>query len=252
MLKSEFLEYIDTKVGEIPTWVIRPKEKNDKYKTIIFYHGWGSCRNNQVFRAAIFASYGYQVILPEARYHGERGSLDYEKDEVKRDYFLRVLMHNIEESVSIYKAAIEEFNADEKNIYVSGHSLGAITAGSIYTFNKKIKAALLFNGSMNWQKIVEDIKSLEDEKDWTLDRRYEFSLQMDPMIHIEDMENRPLFMIHGEEDDVVNPEYDREFYKVAKDSFDEGRIIFETFEKTTHQITTHMLERGINLLKEIE
>ena len=105
---------------------------------------------------------------------------------------------------------------------------------------------------MNWQKIVEDIKSLEDEKDWTLDRRYEFSLQMNPMIHIEDMENRPLFMIHGEEDDVVNPEYDREFYKVAKDSFDEGKLIYETFEKTTHQITTHMLERGINLLKEIE
>lgn len=252
MIRSEFLEYIDTKIGEIPAWVIRPKKKEEKYKTIIFYHGWSSSRDNQVFRANILASYGYQVILPEAQFHGERGNLDYEKKEVVRDYFLRVLMHNIEESVSVYKAAIEKFDAYPENVIVSGHSLGAITAGSIYTFNKKIKAALLFNGNMNWQRLVEEIKKLEDDKDWTLDRRYEFALQMDPMIHIEDMGTRPLFMIHGEEDDVVNPLFDKEFFEEAKESFDNGRIIYETFEKTTHQLTTHMLERGLTLLKEFE
>lgn len=252
MIRQENLEYIDEMVGEIPVWVIRPKKKteDEKFKTIIFYHGWSSCRDNQIFRAGIFASYGYQVIIPEARFHGKRGTLDYFDMNVVRDYFLRVLMHNIEESVEIYKAAIDKFDADKDFIILSGHSLGAITAGSIYTYNRNVKAALLFNGTMNWQKLVEELKKVEKETDWKSDRRYEFALQMDPMIHTEDFLDRDLFMLHGEEDKTVNPDFDEIFYNETKDKF-KAKIIFEKFEKTTHQITTQMLERAIGLLEEL-
>ena len=34
MIRSEFLEYTDTKIGEIPAWVIRPNKKEEKHKTI--------------------------------------------------------------------------------------------------------------------------------------------------------------------------------------------------------------------------
>lgn len=120
-----------------PAYVIRPKNIEGKLKTIIFYHGWSSCAKNQIFRANILASYGYQVVLPEATFHGERGSLEYDDIEVVKRYMLETIMHNIEESPAIFKYVVEKLDADPKNIAVSGHSMGAITAGGLFTFNKK-------------------------------------------------------------------------------------------------------------------
>ena len=46
--------------------------------TVLFYHGWSSAKELQVLRARILAAYGYAVLVPDALYHGERGSIDYD------------------------------------------------------------------------------------------------------------------------------------------------------------------------------
>ena len=248
-------EYADIKKvlieDKTPAYVITPKNIEGKLKTIIFYHGWSSAAKNQIFRANILASYGYQVVLPEATYHGERGNLDYNDIEVVKRYILETIMHNIEEAPSIFRYAEENLNADPENIAVSGHSMGAITAGGLFTFNKKLKAAMIFNGSLNWKKVVNAL--IEGEEDsYERMRINDFMLQMDPMKHIKDIKDRPIVMLNGKEDDVVHPAMQREFYEKAVEEYsDKEKIMFKEFDLTKHQLTTQMLEEGICFLKEV-
>ena len=95
-LKMNYSDIKKIKIGDVPAIIIEPREKTNK--TIVFYHGWGSSKERQIFRGNIFASYGYRVILPEARYHGERNkiNLDHEDKDMEAKYILKVIMHNIE------------------------------------------------------------------------------------------------------------------------------------------------------------
>ena len=251
-LVSEFADIKKVLINDkTPAYVVTPKRIEGKLKTIIFYHGWSSSAKNQIFRANILASYGYQVVLPEATFHGERGSLEYDNIEVVKRYILETIMHNIEESPEVFKYVEEELNADPENIAVSGHSMGAITAGGLFTFNKRVKAGLIFNGSLNWKWIVESLIEGEEES-YERMRINDFMLQMDPMIHLNDIKNRPLAMLNGMEDKTVNPKAQEEFYNEAVKEYTEKRkLVFTEYEHTTHQLTTHMLEDGIRFLKEI-
>lgn len=251
-LVSEFTDIEKVLINDkTPAYIVTPKDKENVKDTIIFYHGWSSSARNQIFRANIFASYGYRVVLPEATFHGERGNLDYLNMEIVKRYIFEAIMHNIEEAPAVFKYVKEEFKTADENIIVSGHSMGAITAGGLFSFNKKLKAALLFNGSCNWAWMVNKLKEGEEDS-YERMRINDFMLQMDPMTHIENIENRPLAMLNGAEDNVVDPMAQEEFYNLAVNEYNnKNLILFKKYDHTTHQLTTHMLEDGIRFIKSI-
>lgn len=245
-LKMNYSNIEETKIGHVPVLIIEPKEKTDK--TIVFYHGWGSNNERQIFRANIFASYGYRVVLPEARYHGERNDLDldYGDKEIEAKYILKVIMHNIEEAPSIFNFLEEKY--PESKIAVGGHSMGAITAGGLYAFKKDLKMAFIFNGVNNWEKLVDSVNKIKNQDKIKEEefRINEFFLDMDPMKSPEIFKDRPLVLYNGEDDDVIDPSgqesFAREIEKVYKDK---KLLDFQIFEMTSHQITTQMLEAAI-------
>lgn len=56
----------------IPGLVITSGEKAKG--VVLFYHGWSSQKEFQAVRGRILASYGYDVIIPDAVNHGHRGA----------------------------------------------------------------------------------------------------------------------------------------------------------------------------------
>ncbi|MHC5099422.1 phospholipase, partial [Peptoniphilus genitalis] len=112
-LKTNCSDIKEVMIGKVPAIIIEPKEETNK--TLVFYHGWGSDNERQIFRGNIFASYGYRVVLPEARYHGERNEekLDHGDKEVEGKYILKVIMHNIEEAPSIFNYIEENYTGSE-------------------------------------------------------------------------------------------------------------------------------------------
>lgn len=74
-LKSDFILEERINIGEIPAILFRPRDKQENIPTIIFYHGWSSSKESQRIRGFILASVGFQVILPDAIYHGDRKSV---------------------------------------------------------------------------------------------------------------------------------------------------------------------------------
>lgn len=247
-LRSKFFEAKEIKIKRTPATLITPKTGEEKYKTIVFYHGWSSSKENQIFRGSIFALYGFQVLIPQSNYHGSRNTgLNYEDPAVEREYLPRTIMDNIIEAPEILRELVEIYDADSDNLYVSGHSMGAMTAGCLFTFSDLFKGALVFNGTLNLKPVIDEYKSETSTEE--VDRIHEFILQIDPINHIEKLKDRKLIMLNGAEDCDVNPKWQREFYEKAREVYDDkSKIIFETFYGTPHVLTTNMMEEGIKLL----
>lgn len=250
-LKMNYSNIDKVKIGHVPALIIEPREKTNK--TIIFYHGWGSSMKNQIFRANIFASYGYRVVLPEGRYHGERNdiNLDYEDKSMEAKYILRVIMHNIEEAPSIFNYIEEKY--PESQIAVGGHSMGAITAGGLYAFKKDLKMAFIFNGVNNWQALVDSVNKIKDQEKIEEEefRINEFFLDMDPMASPEIFKDRAMVLYNGKDDDVIDPRGQESFAREIEKFYKDKKLLdFQIFDMTSHQITTQMLEAAIIFSKE--
>lgn len=248
-LKSKFFDMREIKITRTPATLITPKTGEEKYKTIVFYHGWSSSKENQIFRGSIFALYGFQVLIPQSNYHGCRSiGLNYEDPEVEREYLPRTIMDNIIEAPAILRELVEIYNADPDNLYVSGHSMGAMTAGCLFTFSDLFKGALVFNGTLNLKPMIDEYKRETTTEE--VSRIHEFILQVDPVNHIDKLKDRKLIMLNGAEDGDVNPKWQRDFYEKAKEVYkDKSKIVFETFPGTPHVLTTNMMEEGIKFLQ---
>lgn len=251
-LKTSYSDIKEVMIEKVPAVIIEPKEETNK--TLVFYHGWGSDNESQIFRGNIFAAYGYRVILPEARYHGERNveKIDHEDEAVEGKYILKVIMHNIEEAPSIFKYIEENYPGNE--IAVGGHSMGAITAGGLYAFKKDLKMAFVFNGINNWEELVRGVNELKNKDD--IDEREfrinEFFLDMNPMDSPEAFKDRPIVLFNGRNDDIIDPAGQESFAKEVEKVYEDKKLLgSKLFDMTYHQITTQMLEEAIKFSKEV-
>ena len=83
----------------IPGLVITSGEKAKG--VVLFYHGWSSQIEFQAVRGRILASYGYDVVIPDAVNHGHRGTLDYESKVVYPDFWQTIFQNLTEVPVML-------------------------------------------------------------------------------------------------------------------------------------------------------
>lgn len=235
----------DIRIGEIPTIVLTPKDKMVSFPTIIFYHGWSSNKEAQRFRGFIFSSLGYQVIIPDAIFHGERNALQNYNQKSAVKYFWDVILKNIEESDQIIDYAINNLKCDPNRIGVAGHSMGGVTSAGVFTENENIKASVVFNGSFNWKHSNIIFKeSLEGfgEPDAKIQERID---SFDPIKNLEKIVDRPILMLHGGNDPVVNINPQRKFYEKILPLYNDKLMIkFIEYPYLAHFVTTNMMEEA--------
>lgn len=241
--KTNAITEKEIKVGEIPCSVFTPDVNDAKsLPTIFYYHGWSSNRARQRFIGAVFASFGYLTILPDAINHGERGRFDnYNKALYK--YFLPTIMQNLSEFSSLKDYALKNLNADKNRLAVSGHSMGGYTSAGIFTHNSDLKTAVIFNGACDWQNAIleterrhktEHIELSENEKN------------TDPATNIKKIINRPLFLLHGLKDTLVPFEVQKSFYeKLLPQYTDKTKLKFMEVERMNHYISVQMFNEAL-------
>ncbi|MFN2363764.1 MAG: alpha/beta hydrolase family protein [Halarsenatibacteraceae bacterium] len=243
------LQVTEIEIAGIPCIEIVPPEiKGD----IIFYHGWSSRKENQVFRGKILASHGYRVLLPDAPYHGQRNRLDFNAgkgEELLADYFFETLIRAILES-----AELIDYLGREKPITTAGHSMGGFIAAGVFTAKPDISRLININGSSAWLK-TRDIWL--DELDFNQPIRDKINIDgkryhlrdYDPYSNLDKIQNRPILILHGESDSSVQIEAQKEYYQAAKEIYeDQERIRLVTYENLNHYIIDKMLEEIINWL----
>lgn len=212
---------------------------------VLFYHGWSSCKEYQAARGRLLAAYGYDVLIPDAVNHGERGRLDYESHDTYSDFW-QTIFQNIREVPSMIQY-IRSWRPG-KEMAVMGHSMGAFTALGAATHYDVFKTAVAMNGSGWWNES---------------DRRFRASLQidkpkgyrtltmqmraMDPYDYLPRLAGRSVLALNGGADDVVDPHAQALYMdKVGQTEGVVGKSI--TYDGLGHFVTTNMMGDAIQWL----
>lgn len=252
-MKNAFVKEEKVQLGDIPAILYKPREivRDELLPTIIFYHGWGSNKESQKFRGFTLASFGFQVILPDSIYHGERNPVDHEKVENMGKYFWEVILNNIKESETLVQAAIEKCQADPNRIGVAGHSMGGYTASGFFSNNEKIKALAVLNGSCSWNYTNEQFAELFHIKESPIAPRDQEKIdELDPYNRIEKLKNRPMLILHGEADEVVPVQGQRLFYQKMSENNATSHLKYVEYPRLNHYVTTNMMEEVIGFFQE--
>ncbi|MSU00410.1 alpha/beta fold hydrolase [Tissierella pigra] len=244
-LKSNNIIEDKIKIGEIPAILFRPKDERELIPTIIFYHGWSSNKEIQRIRGFILASVGYQVIIPDAIYHGERKALDNYGGENAAKYFWDIIFSNIEESYSIINEIILNYNGDPKRIGVMGHSMGGITAAGVFTHNPNLKTLAVLNGSCGWQDSNNRFKEFLEVDSYERELEEKVN-KMDPMNNLNLLIDRPIILLHGDSDTLVPIESQELFYENLKPLYNhKEKLKIMKYLNLNHFVTTDMMEQSI-------
>jgi dipeptidyl aminopeptidase/acylaminoacyl peptidase len=230
-------------IDGIPAIVLRPEVEMDLYPTLVFYHGWSSRKEYQEFRGSVLASLGYQVIIPDAIHHGERGELDYAATE-NSGFFWRVVLTNLDEWSKIKTYAVEKLGADPRKMAVSGHSMGGFTSAGIFTENPDIRTCAILNGSFNWLESNEEFKKRLNVHMTREFQELEQEVEKrNPVASMDNLLDRPILILHGEADSMVEIAPQRDFYERLRDLHRaEGDLRMISYRNLDHFVTTNMLE----------
>ena len=247
-IKNEFITEKKVAVGEIPCLKFLPNNDKKEYPTLLYYHGWSSNKEFQRFKANIMASYGYQVIVPDAINHGERNPVKFEEERALERYLLETVHHSIKEAPILIDYIKDLKETDQNRIGVMGTSMGGLISSGVFIQQQILKTLVVFNGACAWHKLesFDQTEELEKHKEYK-----EKLAKYDPVKNLEALNERPLLLLHGDMDTSIPIEAQRYFYEKALDYYnDERKLRFVEIPRMDHYISTGMLENAVAFNKD--
>lgn len=193
----------------------------DELPLVVFIHGFTSAKEHNLHIAYLLAEKGLRVVLPDAKFHGERDENLSEAD--LNLNFWNIVISSVKELEKIKNYFFEKELIDGKNIGVAGTSMGGVVTLGALTQYPWIKAAVSLMGSPNYQEffkyLVDSYQKAgytfplsEEEIQQQFDALYEYDLS----VHKEALCNRPLLFWHGMKDQVVPFAPTYQFYEEIK------------------------------------
>jgi len=243
--ENSFIETTKEEINGIPSLKFKPKGFTGLLPTVIYYHGWHSSKGFKRFEAITIATHGYQVIVPDALHHGDRDPIDHDDPTNLHKYLWKIINQSIEESTDYIETIIKEHGADPERIGIMGNSMGAITAGGIFVKNPHLKCLVGLNGTFAWQEAI-NLHQFPPTKEYK-----ELIESYDPMAKEEVIKDRPIIILHGDQDSTLAIDTQKLFYEKMKPLYkDKNKIQLIEAYKVNHHVTTGMFERVIMWFKE--
>lgn len=242
-------DFIETKritLDNIPCLIVRPISFEGKLPTLFHYHGWGSNKDRHEFLASTIAQYGFQVILPDSNFHGERNPLKEYNSTNILEYFWMIIKQSVDEFKAIRQQAQAEYDVDPRAIGVSGSSMGGYITSSIFAQNPEIKSLITFNGGSAFLKAKELAKekmsiNLENKVEVEEVKKY------DPLTYKDSFYPRAILMLHGDADTWVSIDIQKYFLNEISPLYkeDKDKVQLEIYHNMNHHISIKMVESAV-------
>ncbi|EIZ8956773.1 esterase [Cronobacter sakazakii] len=175
-----------------------PAGEHDKpLPTVMFYHGFTSSKTVYSYFAVALAQAGFRVIMPDAPDHGARFSDDAPR---RMTQFWQILHATLTEYPALRDAILNEGLVADGRLAVGGASMGGMTALGIMSHHPEVKCVASLMGS-GWFSSLS--QTLFPPQAADADAVRAALAPWDVGARLPSLSDRPLFLWHGEEDDVV-------------------------------------------------
>ncbi len=240
-------------INGVPILHISEKGNAEKRPALIFHHGITSAKEHNLHIAYSIAKKGFHVILPDALHHGEREAAN----SAQKRYLLfwNIVLQSVHELEDIVNVLALEGLIDRNQVAVGGTSMGAITSFGALSRYEWIKSGLCFMGAPQFGLFANEmfkkaeqngIQISEKEKETLLNQIKPYDLAEQP----DKLNERPLFMWHGEEDNTVPFSYARQFiidFEKSRSSHF-NKITFLPEEGVGHKVSRKAMLEAANWL----
>ncbi|MHA1717637.1 MAG: alpha/beta hydrolase family protein [Promethearchaeota archaeon] len=158
LLDFEFLQYqkvlIPLKDGnELVAYLLSPgvEDHHERLPAVICHHGLAGNKKRLIQYAAPLAMKGYRVLLPDARAHGDsRKRFNARKD----DWFIDENSGILPDVHGIVDYLVARPDIDENNIFMIGHSLGALACLTTGLKDERIKMVIAMSGCYSFNNLI--------------------------------------------------------------------------------------------------
>ncbi|MEH2921585.1 esterase [Samsonia erythrinae] len=214
--------------------------------TIFFFHGYSSSKEVYSYFGYALAQAGFRVILPDAAMHGAR----YDGDDARRlRHFWDILQTNIEEFPDYVAEYRQRGLIAGERIGVCGASLGGMSALGCMARYPWITAAASFMGSGYFstlsQTLFPPVAGDNEEHLATLQALATRLADYDIATRLDALSDRPLFVWHGDADDVVPARESERLYYALQARHKLANLTYLTEAGVTHRITPFALQAGV-------
>lgn len=211
---------------------------------IFLYHGWGGTVNNNQNLIQMLNRLGYNIVLPELKFHDTRSPIDNYFDQTNmNNYFWQSIFSSIDE----FDQLKTELNLEYENIIVAGISMGGFISSGILKKYPQIKGMICINGSGSFLK-SENIFRKNNNRKPLSDEEINLFHSYDPILKTP--YNNYILLMHGEIDKIVPIDGAKHFHnkQIRSDALNTKFIIYENINHTVEDI---MLNDILNWLKEV-
>lgn len=211
-------------IEEIPVLIVSDvTKKSEALPTVVYYHGFNGEKESSLTLAYKIAEKGLRVLLPESIFHGERRN-NATQSEIELGFW-QIVLTNIKELQTIKNYLEKENLLLDGKLGIGGTSMGGITTyGALRTYDW-ISTATVLMGTPSMseyaQVLIDRYNTNHDaqipQKD--VDAALALVSKYDITKNLAALNDRPLFIWHGDQDAVVPIDYTREFYKQVKEQY---------------------------------
>ncbi|MBU9828966.1 esterase [Rahnella sp. FC061912-K] len=213
--------------------------------TIFFYHGFLSSKEMYSYFGYTLAKAGFRVILPDALMHGARA----ESDEAKCvAHFWRILQNNVEELAMLKELFVGRGLADPQRLGVGGVSMGGMTTMAALVKYPWVKVAANLMGSGYFSRLSHHLFPAFTAGDTA--QRDVFERDVAPLLSLDVtgktalFAHKPLFVWHGEQDDVVPFGESLRLQQELAASEATANLTFISESEAKHKVTVHALSEA--------
>ncbi|MGM0523857.1 MAG: prolyl oligopeptidase family serine peptidase [Bacillota bacterium] len=220
--------------------VCQPNKNETPTETIVYYHGVGGEGIDELPLAYQLVKQGYRVILPDAYLHSHKDRVPRAKQNVR---FFEIIDVTSQRLSLIYDWLKKKTKEEAPTLHVGGTSMGGIITAMSLTQYPFIKKAALLMGTAKltdfYHYITADIKKgnfplSETEEQQLLSRLATRDLSQ----NIHALNDRDLFIWHGEADDYVPFDLTDQFVQELTDSKDyQGHLTYVKEPNQGHKVS---------------